>query len=214
MKCIARNIVLTLVFAVSASILLPGCTLNCRKKKDLGPASMSQYVLPYPVGKAYNIFQSYCSFTGHRNRLAYDFLMMRGDTITSSRAGVVIETINDYRDDDNRAGHNNRVLILHRDSSVAWYAHLQKGSVLVAVGDTVVQGRPIGLCGTSGRSGNIPHLHFEVFQRIPYRSSDAIPINFRNLSGVTDSLGVLLNGYQYTALPDSARNARGRNWFD
>lgn len=193
--------------AFTACILLFGCTVNCSKTKNLGPPSASEYILPYSVGQSSEIFQSYCAFTGHRNRLAYDFRMPRGAAITAARSGVVVEIVNDYRDDDNAAGHNNRVLIRHRDNTVAWYAHLQKGSVLVGVGDRVGAAQPIGSCGTSGRSGNIPHLHFEVFQSIPYRYSDAIPINFRNVSGETDSLGVLITERTYKALPDSGKES-------
>lgn len=190
------------VLCFMATSILLGCQSNCPKVKNLGPPSLSEYLLPYPVGDSSVIFQSYCVSSGHLNRLAYDFRMAMGATITASRSGRVVEVINSYRDDDHIPGHNNRVLIRHSDQSVAWYAHLQEGSVLVSRGDSVAATRPIGSCGTSGRSGNIPHLHFEVFETSPYQYSDAIPINFRNVSGQTDSLGVLITGRAYVALSD------------
>jgi len=61
------------------------------------------------------------------------------------------------------------------------FDQLKEQSVCVSVGDTIDYGEIIGLCGTSGRSGNVPHLHFEVFDKIKYDYADAIPISFNNL---------------------------------
>jgi murein DD-endopeptidase MepM/ murein hydrolase activator NlpD len=129
-----------------------------------------------------------------------------GAEVTSSRKGVVIEIKNNFEDDDNRAGHNNRVVIQHKDGSIAWYAHLKKQSVCVSVGDTVDYGAIIGLCGTSGRSGNVPHLHFEVFKKYKYDYADAIPISFNNLRGNIDHKGALINNERYEALPYSKKD--------
>lgn len=41
------------------------------------------------------------------------------------------------------------------------YAHLQAGSVPVAVGDAVLRGQLLGLVGTTGQSTG-PHLHFAI----------------------------------------------------
>ena len=123
-----------------------------------------------------------------------------GAEIINSRRGVVIEIQEDFEDDDNRAGHNNRVVIQHKDDSIAWYGHLKKQSVCVSLGDTVDYGELIGLCGTSGRSGNVPHLHFEVFRKIKYDYEDAIPISFNNLSGTIDEKGALIKNEKYEAL--------------
>ena len=135
--------------------------LSCNRRCDqisFPDQDLSPYILPYPPGKSYSLFQGYCEAPGHRNRLAYDFKMPFGAQITNSRRGVVIELLNDFDDDDHRAGHNNRVLIRHDDGSIAWYGHLKKASVRVSLGDSVDYGKIIGLCGTSGRSGNAAHL--------------------------------------------------------
>ena len=55
----------------------------------------------------------------------------------------------------------NRVHIQHVDGLTSRYLHLMKDSVLVAEGDSVRCGDPLGLVGSSGRSST-PHLHFEV----------------------------------------------------
>ena len=55
----------------------------------------------------------------------------------------------------------NYVAIAHEDLSRTVYAHLQHGSVAVAVGDTVSAGDTLGVVGSSGCS-TAPHLHFEI----------------------------------------------------
>lgn len=52
----------------------------------------------------------------------------------------------------------NIMIRLDGDGSIWWYAHLER--VDVRVGDRVVDGQPIGLMGTTGRSTGV-HLHLE-----------------------------------------------------
>ena len=189
-----------IILIILSSLLTESCNSRCDDLIFSDPSS-SPYVLPYAVGKSYSLYQGYCRIPGHRNRLAYDFAMPIGTEVTSARSGVVVEIKNDFEDNDNRAGHNNRVVIQHNDGSLAWYAHLKKHSVNVSLGDTVEYGDRIGLCGTSGRSGNTPHLHFEVFSKYKYDYSDAIPISFYNLSGKMDHKGALIENERYEALP-------------
>ena len=56
----------------------------------------------------------------------------------------------------------NAVFVRHNDGSVAWYGHMQNGSLTSKdVGETVERGEFLGVVGSSGRS-SIAHLHFEV----------------------------------------------------
>ena len=56
----------------------------------------------------------------------------------------------------------NAVYVRHDDGSVAWYGHLENGSLTPkGVGDDVAQGEYLGLVGASGVTTG-PHLHFEV----------------------------------------------------
>jgi murein DD-endopeptidase MepM/ murein hydrolase activator NlpD len=180
------------------------CESQCDDAVFPGP-SLSPYVLPYPVGRTYRLFQSCCNHMGHRGRFAYDFEMLMGDTITAARPGIVIGVERDYRDLDRTAGHNNRVLIRHDDSTIAFYAHFRQRMVCVSIGDTVGYGDALGLCGTSGRSGGVPHIHLEVFRRVAYDFTDAVPLSFRNLDGEVTQNGKLIRGRRYTALPYEMR---------
>ena len=55
----------------------------------------------------------------------------------------------------------NYVKLRHVDGKQTFYWHLKKDSVVVAVGDWVECGAPLGLVGSSGLS-SAPHLHFTV----------------------------------------------------
>lgn len=184
-------------------LVLLSCNLGskCHDRIVFPPQETSPYVLPYPVGTSSEIFQAYCNKKGHRGRLAYDFMFPIGAPITASRGGKVVVSIEKYRDDDHTPGHNNRVAIRHADSTIAWYAHLQRNSVVVEAGDVVQAGDTLGLCGLSGRSGKVPHLHFEVFKTDLYDYDDAVPISFRNFSGTAYGSGMLIPGNAYLALP-------------
>jgi len=54
----------------------------------------------------------------------------------------------------------NYVRILHVNEIKTYYGHLQK--IFVRVGQTVVQGQPVGLMGTTGKHSTGCHLHFDV----------------------------------------------------
>lgn len=58
-------------------------------------------------------------------------------------------------------GYGNMIVIKHNDGLKTLYAHINKGGILVDVGDTVTKGQKIANMGSTGRSTG-PHLHFEV----------------------------------------------------
>lgn len=58
----------------------------------------------------------------------------------------------------------NEIVLKIQENLYVSYAHLETGSLKVAVGDTVKAGQPLGFIGTTGNTGNpkFRHLHFEV----------------------------------------------------
>jgi len=122
------------------------------------------YWLPYKKGKSYLLVQASNSKMSHKEELSLDFKMKKGSKICAARSGWVIEA----RGDSDKGGlkeenfaDGNYIIILHSDSSVSKYWHLQKDGVYVKVGAYVKQGDLIGVSGNTGYTA-FPHLHFQV----------------------------------------------------
>ncbi|UCC49195.1 MAG: M23 family metallopeptidase, partial [Gemmatimonadota bacterium] len=179
---------------------------TCLARADFGEPAESPYVLPYPVGAAYEVAQGYCGsgpWSSHNERFALDFHMPIGAPLVASRAGIVVYIIDDFDDsgmnDDSKL---NYIIIQHADGTAAAYVHIQQRSTVVQVGDAVALGQHIANSGNSGFTDNTPHLHFELFSRFPYDfPGDNIPVTFRNAGGPLDERGGLQYGVTYTALP-------------
>lgn len=73
----------------------------------------------------------------------------------------------------------NHVVIEAAPGVYALVAHLQKGSVAVAVGDRVRAGQPIAACGNSGSSTE-PHVHFQLMDRPGVLLAAGLPFAFRD----------------------------------
>lgn len=164
----------------------------------------SAYVLPYPVGDAYEVNQANCSGFGHSGawRYGYDFIMPIGSTVTASRDGVVTESIGRFEDGDGSG--TNLVIVEHADGTSMLYSHFTLHGNLVAVGDEVRTGQPIGLSGNSGFTGGLPHLHVSLHTcgDLPDLASadrcPTLPVTFRNTAANPQGLQA---GVTYTAGP-------------
>jgi hypothetical protein len=109
-----------------------------------------------------------------------------GDEVLAAAAGRVVDVVNDLPEGPidfelppitaaDAGGNHVTVALGHR--RYAYYAHLQPGSVRVAVGDRVTVGQTLGLLGNSGNS-NAPHLHFQLMSgRVPL-GSNGVPFTF------------------------------------
>jgi hypothetical protein len=100
------------------------------------------------------------------NRYAVDLAAPAGTPVLAAREGVVMQAEGGFPDvaaggDEAPGDRANFVRVLHDDGTMALYAHLQRGGVLVEPGRRVRRGDAIGLSGNSGRS-TAPHLHFVV----------------------------------------------------
>jgi murein DD-endopeptidase MepM/ murein hydrolase activator NlpD len=171
----------------------------CVERASFGDPAQSVYILPFPVGKSYNLSQTYCYLhSSHKNEYAYDFDMPLGAEIIASRAGEVVEVIENLPSDQPWPD-NNRLQIQHQDGTVARYLHVKQNSVIPVVGDTVEMGQVIAQAAMSGTID--PHLHFAVYRSFPGIEADDVSVNFRNADGPHDARGGLIQGGMFTALP-------------
>lgn len=170
----------------------------CLQRAAFGDPRKSSYALPYRVGSAPFVFQTYCGPVSHGRdgQMSIDFVMPVGSEVMAARAGTVREVI-DRHEDFGRG--INFIYIEHEDGTSAFYAHLKQDSSVVGVGDPVAAGQLIALSGASGTS--LEHLHFGVASRWPPRKPDDVPVNFRNAKGPLDERGGLQRGERYQALP-------------
>ncbi len=103
----------------------------------------------------------------------------------------------------------NHIAIDLGNGRVAFYEHLQRGSVMVKAGDRVARGQVIARLGSSGSSSIGPHLHFHVADAPSPLAAEGAPFVFRQFASVGKfaSLPGLLAGERW--LPDgSARTYR------
>jgi murein DD-endopeptidase MepM/ murein hydrolase activator NlpD len=71
----------------------------------------------------------------------------------------------------------NYVVLQLKPGVFASYAHLQRGSVKVHVGERVRRGQLLGHLGQSGNS-DAPHLHFQLSNAATFEGSEGLPFAF------------------------------------
>ncbi|EKS00485.1 peptidase, M23 domain protein, partial [Leptospira mayottensis 200901122] len=73
--------------------------------------------------------------------------------------------------------------ILHKDGSIAEYAHLKHKGISVQIGQIVQTGERIGFSGNTGFS-SAPHLHFHVLRhKADLQTLESVPISKSNRPG-------------------------------
>ncbi len=161
-------------------------------------ASQSPYVLPYPVGTAYVVYQGYPPTVHSPSfKFAIDFTMAQRTVVTAARAGIVQYVQESYEDNDYETDHDNVVVVDHRDGTFARYVHLVKNGALVERGEQVARGQTVGLSGATG--SGIAHLHFDVTTGCSQKNiCQTIPVCFSNTSPHRDGLQ---RGQTYRAEP-------------
>jgi hypothetical protein len=110
-----------------------------------------------------------------------------GAPILSPAAGTVVRVqdgirdypgVGDYSIDwKTRDLRGNFVVIRHAQGEYSLLAHLQKGSIIVKIGDDVTPGQVIAKCGNSGYSTE-PHLHFQLQDSANFFIAKGLPIRF------------------------------------
>ncbi len=174
---------------------------------EVGDPALSEYILPFEVGKQFLCNQSYCPPNpawGHHNWFALDFQMPIGTNIIASRAGQVLHIEERWIDGNRTAGQANYVYVMHSDGTVAEYYHLTQNGALVNIGDNVQKGQVIALSGDTGPS-NGPHLHFVLYRSSwtysQYQRQYTLPVNFKNSDGLLNVQHGLIYLQNYKALP-------------
>ncbi|MFF2909271.1 peptidoglycan DD-metalloendopeptidase family protein [Paenibacillus sp. NPDC057934] len=108
-----------------------------------------------------------------------------GKPIFAAAAGKVVKVVNNIHDNSPVGTENtkeiagNHVIIDHGNGEFSYYAHLQKGSVSVKVGDQVKPGDRLGKCGNSGNSSEA-HLHFEVANSAELYTTKSLRVNWKD----------------------------------
>jgi murein DD-endopeptidase MepM/ murein hydrolase activator NlpD len=121
-----------------------------------------------------------------------------GADVLAVADGKVVGTRNDL--DDQKPGklpdpatvsidtvNGNHIVLDIGGGRFAFYAHMQKGSIAVHVGDQVKKGAVLGKLGNSGNTSG-PHLHFHIMTGPSVLGSDGIPyvIDTFNFAGQID----------------------------
>lgn len=168
------------------------------------------YLLPYADPNGFRVTQGYNGAYSHSgpDQYAIDFKMPIGTPVHAARAGVVVKV----KDDSNSGGPNrkyercaNYILIRHSDGTVANYAHLQKGSSRVKLGQFVAAGERLARSGNTGFTSG-PHLHFSVFKtRADGGGRESLPVKFETMEG---SALTLAEGRSYQPVLGHAVGAR------
>jgi murein DD-endopeptidase MepM/ murein hydrolase activator NlpD len=158
------------------------------------------YALPFKPGTSRRVIQGYEGRLSHRDidRYAVDFAMPEGTLVCAARDGVVVdlkESMDAAGTDEKESPPPNFVSILHSDGTIGEYLHLQRGGVLVHIGQRVTAGTPIARSGNTGYSSR-PHLHFGVYSAVDATHVESHKVTFTTRQGtITEPLP----GRLYTA---------------
>ena len=76
----------------------------------------------------------------------------------------------------------NMIVVDIGNGAFAFYAHLQRDSLKVKLGDTVKTGQPLALLGNTGNSTG-PHLHFHVMDGPSPLDANGLPFTFTGFTG-------------------------------
>ena len=149
------------------------------------------YRLPYADAASFPVIQGFGSKLSHRGAeyFTVDFGMDVGTPVYAARDGVValFEDSHDagcWHEECGRLA--NFVVLLHDDGTTGEYYHLQRGSVVVALGQHVRRGQLLARSGNTGYS-NVPHLHFGVYRTEPDGHTQSVPIRFLTDAGIVDA---------------------------
>jgi len=147
-------------------------------------AEATRYRPPFGAGERYLVSQAWPDVFTHADapsRHALDLDMPEGTPVHAARSGVVFVAVDSFHaggPDAWLAESANHLRVLHDDGTMALYAHLAAGSLLVQPGQRVTRGQRVAASGNTGFSTG-PHLHFAV-QRNSARGVESLPVLFED----------------------------------
>ena len=154
------------------------------------------YKLPFPGGESSWVIQGNNSSLNHNNsnsgqKFSWDFRRRCGTPVLAAHDGTIATAPDDTH--DGMGGPNNQIQVNQADGTVAFYLHIQKGSVparLRTIGAAVKQGDEIAKVGSVGNSMT-GHIHFMV-----KRGATTIGASFTDVS---DDNGIPRTFSSYTS---------------
>jgi murein DD-endopeptidase MepM/ murein hydrolase activator NlpD len=160
----------------------------------------SEYVLPFPVGKAHRVSQGNCTRQSHQRTLlySYDLEMPFGSVVTAARDGIVMAMRVTQPTGSRGLTASNWLQVQHEDGIASEYIHLEQFGNLVDVGDMVTAGDPVAITGDTGDVGAFAHVHFDIIPCGSNFACNTLPVTFRN---TTPNPNGLIENVIYEALP-------------
>jgi len=154
------------------------------------------YQLPFAGGESSWVIQGNNTSLDHNDnnpailqKFSWDFRRECGTPVLAARKGTIKTPPIDTNDGFSSNDPNNQIMVDHGDGTVAYYLHIQKGSVparLRTIGANVNQGDQIAEAGCVGISLT-GHIHFMVKDQTTATSQDprghSIGVSFTDVSG-------------------------------
>ena len=146
-----------------------------------GRTVAENYHAAYPEVRFAFDFVMVQAFSTHRGQgLANSDYYCFGAVLLVPGSGTVIKVDDGHPDSDpgkKDEAHpkGNHVVIDHGNDEFSFLAHFKQGTITVKVGDRVVAGQVLGLCGNSGNTSE-PHLHYQLHNE----AGECLPARFRN----------------------------------
>jgi len=136
----------------------------------------------FPISQG---FQGEKTHLTPESEFAIDIAMPVGTAIHAVRSGTVMDVEEDFNsggtDMEKFVDKANHVRILHKDGTMAVYAHLDLASVSVRPGSRIRAGQKIARSGNTGFSTG-PHLHFVIQQNTGMKLI-SVPFKFQTATG-------------------------------